>query len=401
MPPLPVIAGAGGRTGPRGAAEPHHDGRAAPNGEPPRDRTGHHSRAASRNGATSGNGATSENPGTSENRAASPTGTVSGTGTASERVIPKQRGTTQNGTAQKDTTHSGAPQKGAGQDGTAQDGTASAQRTGRRSPGATDAPAVNRHGGRGSGTYSAAGSTRPAGTGGEGGGDRVARIGEDRHESAAPAPRGGKPVSELTRASDGTSGAPATGGGLPAYTMPPAGPGAAAPAASASDPQRNATAASPADPQRNVPAARPADPPPSAPVSGQPRIYQSTGAWPTVTSTVAPEPAAMPAPPKPGGAVYGGVPLQRGTVYGAAGRPADLTMAVPTQAPTENTGSLTGHILNQGWSDINQHTSRNNRKVVIIMAVVLVSLVAISLLVVLTANNLIATLFGGLSKGLG
>jgi hypothetical protein len=173
--------------------------------------------------------------------------------------------------------------------------------------------------------------------------------------------------------------------------MPPAGPGATAPTAAA------------AEPLRSTPDTRPAEPPRSAPVSGQPRIYQSTGAWPTVTSTAAPERAAAPGPaatPKFAGAVYGKVPLQRGTVYGGAGTPADPTMAVPMQASTENTGSLTGHILNQGWSDINQHTSRNNRKVVVVMAVVLISLVALSLLVVLTANDLIATLFGGLSKGL-
>jgi flagellar biosynthesis/type III secretory pathway M-ring protein FliF/YscJ len=74
-------------------------------------------------------------------------------------------------------------------------------------------------------------------------------------------------------------------------------------------------------------------------------------------------------------------------------------MAAPASA--ENTGSLTGHILNQGWSDINQHASRNNRKVVVVMAIVLLTLVALSLLVVFTANDLIATLFGGISKGLG
>jgi hypothetical protein len=89
-------------------------------------------------------------------------------------------------------------------------------------------------------------------------------------------------------------------------------------------------------------------------------------------------------------------------VYGAGELdPGDLTMAVPTHAyhDVENTGSLTGHILNQGWSDIGQQQSTgNNRKVVIIMAAVLLALVGISLLVVLTAGNFISGLTGGLGQ---
>ena len=138
-------------------------------------------------------------------------------------------------------------------------------------------------------------------------------------------------------------------------------------------------------------------PPVSAPTSGQPRIYQSTGAWPTVAAG----PEATQVVPT------SGVPHQRGTVYGGAdagGVVGDMTIAVPTHAyqdAVENTGSLTGHILSQGWSDINQQASRNNRKVVLIMAAVLVALVGVSLLVIITANDFITGFFGGIGKGLG
>ena len=78
----------------------------------------------------------------------------------------------------------------------------------------------------------------------------------------------------------------------------------------------------------------------------------------TMASARAAEPSATQVVRASGGPVHGdaGVSQQRGTVYGGMGQAfgaGDLTMAVPTQASTENTGSLTGHILAQGWSDIN------------------------------------------------
>ena len=151
--------------------------------------------------------------------------------------------------------------------------------------------------------------------------------------------------------------------------------------------------------------------PPAAPTSGQPRIYQSTGAWPAVgaarqaqapvVAATEPEATRTQVVRAPGATPV--VPTQRGTVYEAGELPpGDLTMAVPTHAfhdAVENTGSLTGHILNQGWSDIGQHQSRgNNRKVVIIMAVVLLALVGISFVVVLTAGNFISGLMGGFGQ---
>ncbi|GAA0816332.1 hypothetical protein [Spirilliplanes yamanashiensis] len=153
--------------------------------------------------------------------------------------------------------------------------------------------------------------------------------------------------------------------------------------------------------------------PPAAPTSGQPRIYQSTGAWPAVggarqgqgqgqaQATAEPDATRTQVVRAPEATQV--VPAQRGTVYEAGElEVGDRTMAVPTHAyhdAVENTGSLTGHILNQGWSDIGQQqSSRNNRKVVIIMAVVLLALVGISVIAVLAAGNMMSGLFGGFGQ---
>jgi hypothetical protein len=106
-----------------------------------------------------------------------------------------------------------------------------------------------------------------------------------------------------------------------------------------------------------------------------------------------------------------GVPQQRtpGTVYGTGGYPpvdstrpvptgvSDMTMPVPdspidmtmpvTMNPADNSGSLTGHILAQGWRDEIVDRRRNNLKVAIAMLVVLGLLVTVSLIFLLTAGN--------------
>jgi hypothetical protein len=121
------------------------------------------------------------------------------------------------------------------------------------------------------------------------------------------------------------------------------------------------------------------------------------------------------------GAGESAVPQQRGqgTVYGGPGpnAPADMTMPVnspdmtiPVNSPidmtmpvsmnpVENSGSLTGHILSQGWDQGADTGRRSNVKVVVAMLIVLVALIGISLLFLATAgsafSNWINGIFGG------
>ncbi|MEG3634590.1 hypothetical protein [Micromonospora palythoicola] len=71
-------------------------------------------------------------------------------------------------------------------------------------------------------------------------------------------------------------------------------------------------------------------------------------------------------------------------------------MAFPT-GDQETSGSLTGHILAQGWADTAAERSRGTLRVVILMAVALGVLVAISVLVVLFANDALPSASGGLA----
>jgi hypothetical protein len=84
------------------------------------------------------------------------------------------------------------------------------------------------------------------------------------------------------------------------------------------------------------------------------------------------------------------VPHQRGhgTVYGGpgAGSPIDMTMPV-TMNSIETSGSLTGHILAQGWDQGSDTSRRSNLKIGIAMLLVLLALVGVSLLFLLTAGN--------------
>jgi hypothetical protein len=82
------------------------------------------------------------------------------------------------------------------------------------------------------------------------------------------------------------------------------------------------------------------------------------------------------------------VPQQRGegTVYGGHQSAIDMTMPV-TMNPVENSGSLTGHILSQGWDRGVDTPRRSNLKVGIAMLVVLLVLVGVSLLFLFTAGD--------------
>ena len=94
-----------------------------------------------------------------------------------------------------------------------------------------------------------------------------------------------------------------------------------------------------------------------------------------------------PARPTTYGAGGTSVPQQRGegTVYGAQ-NPADMTMPVNMNS-IDNSGSLTGHILSQGWDRGEDTGRRSNLKVGIAMLGVLVFLVGVSLLFLFTAGD--------------
>ena len=94
------------------------------------------------------------------------------------------------------------------------------------------------------------------------------------------------------------------------------------------------------------------------------------------------------------------VPQQRaqlgGTLYNTGGHPEiDMTMPVSTN-PVENSGSLTGHILAQGWRDEIVDRRRSNLKVAIVMLVVLGLLVTISVVFLFTAGSAFSDMMGGL-----
>lgn len=86
----------------------------------------------------------------------------------------------------------------------------------------------------------------------------------------------------------------------------------------------------------------------------------------------------------------GGAPHSRpqGTVYGgpAAHSAIDMTMPV-TMNPLENSGSLTGHILAQGWDQGRDTRRRSNTKVGVAMMLVLLALIAVSLLFLATTGS--------------
>jgi hypothetical protein len=77
----------------------------------------------------------------------------------------------------------------------------------------------------------------------------------------------------------------------------------------------------------------------------------------------------------------------QGTIYGGPAQSAiDMTMPVAMN-PLENSGSLTGHILAQGWDQGRETRRRSNVKVGIAMLLVLLALVGVSLLFLATAGT--------------
>ncbi|MFC8847871.1 MULTISPECIES: hypothetical protein [unclassified Micromonospora] len=142
-------------------------------------------------------------------------------------------------------------------------------------------------------------------------------------------------------------------------------------------------------PASGVPASGP--PATDRPASG---LY---GAAPTTAWPVAPPGGA------PGGRATVGVSAGRpdpgtadlaSTAYGTDG-PGFATVALPAGNQLDNSGSLTGHILAQGWTDA--PTARSSTaKVVIVLTAALGLLVAIGVLIVLLAGDTMDGLVGGL-----
>ncbi|WP_157408200.1 hypothetical protein [Actinoplanes sp. N902-109] len=98
----------------------------------------------------------------------------------------------------------------------------------------------------------------------------------------------------------------------------------------------------------------------------------------------------------------GAVPQQRadGGGYGSLADYAasDMTMPMSTSA-VENSGSLTGHILAQGWRDTPDTQRKSNVKVIVAMLVVLLVLVGVSLAFLLTVGDAFSNMIGGVFKG--
>jgi hypothetical protein len=86
----------------------------------------------------------------------------------------------------------------------------------------------------------------------------------------------------------------------------------------------------------------------------------------------------------------GGVPHPRpqGTVYGGPSAQSAIDMTMPVAMnPLENSGSLTGHILAQGWDQGRETRRRSNVTVGVAMMLVLLVLIAVSLLFLATAGS--------------
>jgi hypothetical protein len=180
------------------------------------------------------------------------------------------------------------------------------------------------------------------------------------------------------------------GSGLPAYTLPPLVGGPLPP--------------HPASPQV---AGLPLPPPHAAgpQVAGPPRPPHPVSP-PVAGLRGEPSSQVGGLPTQAPGHGTGGVPAQRrqGTVYGGHAA-ADLTvpvsagaidMTMPVQMnPLENSGSLTGHILAQGWPEAPGAPERSNAKVVLWMLLVLLALGAISMLFLFTVGSEVSNLLHG------
>ena len=179
--------------------------------------------------------------------------------------------------------------------------------------------------------------------------------------------------------------------GLPAYTMPPVSPQPPTGAAAPYEPAGVQLAARPTRPDDGQSPAPSWNQPSGSPYGvGSPGAVRQPFGGPA--APVSTPPARQPAF---GESATAGPPQQRGegTVYGAQNA-IDMTMPVNMNA-IDNSGSLTGHILAQGWDRGEDTGRRSNVKVGIAMAVVLLFLVGMSLLFLFTAGDAFTDMVNG------
>ncbi|QGN50580.1 hypothetical protein GKC29_02725 [Micromonospora sp. WMMC415] len=132
--------------------------------------------------------------------------------------------------------------------------------------------------------------------------------------------------------------------------------------------------------------------------AGQPAPLTGRAAVPAPPAVPGPRDAAGSPPTAPAGGPWAGRPDRHegdlGSIYGAGSDgPGFATVAFPAN-PLETSGSLTGHILAQGWTETPAEERSSNARVVLVLAVSVGLLVAISVLVVLLANDAMDGLVG-------
>lgn len=176
-------------------------------------------------------------------------------------------------------------------------------------------------------------------------------------------------------------------------------PGVRATASVSAPPAGRASGAAPSAPTSGAGwAGAPVSAPPVVPAPALPVWPPSTTG--TAPATVRGTDTTRPTTPSTAGRATAAVRRGRpdagtdlaGTVYGSGEGPGFATVAMPANA-VENSGSLTGHILAQGWADTPADRPRTTR-VLLVLAASLGLLVAISVLVVLLANNALDGLMG-------
>ncbi|MEQ4304830.1 hypothetical protein ABNF97_26195 [Plantactinospora sp. B6F1] len=171
-------------------------------------------------------------------------------------------------------------------------------------------------------------------------------------------------------------------GGAPGYSLPTADPG---PAVAAEPAGRTPTGGRASGTRPGAPHPPGAGPTPPHPPGAAPAASHRPGVSPTAADKPGTGPAVPDSP---------GYQEQRaaGTVYG--GPEGHVTVSMPTNQ-VENSGSLTGHILAQGWTDTPAQRT-DTGKVVLVLLIGLGILVVIGLLVVLLAGDAFNNLFDGL-----
>ena len=171
--------------------------------------------------------------------------------------------------------------------------------------------------------------------------------------------------------------------GLPTYTLPPAEPATAIGPPHAAEP---ATAIRPPHAAQPAAAIRP---PHGVGAPGEPHwpfggsVPDPRRAAPARRRDHEPEPRRQAPEPDLQSALAGSSPI-------------DMTMPISMNA-VENSGSLTGHILSQGW-DLGDDTTRYSKaKVNIVLLLVLLALIGVSVLFLLTTGSAVSDLIHGAS----